>query len=185
MVPGLLAAAAPQFAGVRSFLDVGTGVGLLAIAAARTWPAAAVTGIDIWEPSLEIAAGNIKAAGLTDRVTVRRADVTSIDETGSYDCAWFPTFFVSEPVFGAAVPRLVRSLRPGGWLVLGRMAPPPDPVAQAASALRTIRGGGADFAAPRLASALEAAGCASVGALPRTGPAPMEFIVGQRPGSSG
>jgi hypothetical protein len=70
---------------------------------------------------------------------------------------------------------------PGGWLVLGRMAPPPDPVAQAASALRTIRGGGADFAAPRLASALEAAGCASVGALPRTGPAPMEFIVGQRP----
>ena len=181
MVPGLLAAA-PQFTEVRSFLDVGTGVGLLAIAAARTWPAAAVTGIDIWEPSLEIAAGNIKAAGLADRITVRRADVTSIDEAGSYDCTWFPTFFVSEPVLDAAVPRLVRSLRPGGWLVLGRMAPPPDPVAQAASALRTIRGGGADFTAARLASALEAAGCADVAALPRTGPAPMEFIVGQRPG---
>ena len=181
MVPGLLAAAAPQFAGVRSFLDVGTGVGLLAIAAARTWPAATVTGIDIWEPALEIAAGNIKAAGLADRVTVRHADVASIDEAESYDCVWFPTFFVSEPVLDAAVPRLVRALRPGGWLVLGRMAPPPDPVAQAASALRTIRGGGADFAAPRLVSALEAAGCADAGALPRRGPAPMEFIVGQRP----
>ena len=82
MVPGLLAAAAPQFAGVRSFLDVGTGVGLLAIAAARTWPAATVTGIDIWEPALEMAAGNITAAGLADRVTVRRADVTSLDEAG-------------------------------------------------------------------------------------------------------
>ena len=184
MVPGLLAAA-PQFTEVRSFLDVGTGVGLLAIAAARTWPAAAVTGIDVWEPALEIAARNIKAAGLADRVTVRRADVTSVDEAGSYDCVWFPTFFVSEPVLDAAVPRLVRSLRPGGWLVLGRMAPPPDPVAQAASALRTIRGGGTDFTAPRLASALEAAGCENTGALPRTGPAPMEFIVGQRPGSSG
>ena len=180
MVPGLLAAA-PQFTEVRSFLDVGTGVGLLAIAAARTWPAAAVTGIDIWEPALEIAAGNITAAGLADRVTVRRADVTSIDEAESYDCAWFPTFFVSEPVLDAAVPRLVRALRPGGWLVLGRMAPPPDPVAQAASALRTIRGGGADFAAARLVSALEAAGCADAGALPRRGPAPMEFIAGQRP----
>ena len=56
MVPGLLAAAAPQFTEVRSFLDVGTGVGLLAIAAARTWPAAAVTGIDVWEPALEMAA---------------------------------------------------------------------------------------------------------------------------------
>jgi SAM-dependent methyltransferase len=181
MVPGLLAAAAPQFAGVRSFLDVGTGVGLLAIAAARTWPAAAVTGIDIWEPALEMAAGNITAAGLAGRVTVRRADVTSLDEVGSYDCAWFPTFFVREPVLDAAVPRLVRALRPGGWLVLGRMAPPPDPVAQAASALRTMRGGGADFAAPRLVSALAAAGCVSAGVLPRTGPAPMQFIIGQRP----
>jgi hypothetical protein len=84
-------------------------------------------------------------------------------------------------VLDAAVPRLVRSLRPGGWLVLGRMAPPPDPVAQAASALRTIRGGGADFTALRLASALAAAGCTGVSTLPRTGPAPMEFIVGQRP----
>jgi SAM-dependent methyltransferase len=180
MVPGLLAAA-PQFTEVRSFLDVGTGVGLLAIAAARTWPAATVTGIDIWESALEMAAGNIKAAGLADRVTVRHADVTSIDEAESYDCAWFPTFFVSEPVLDAAMPRLVRALRPGGWLVLGRMAPPPDPVAQAASALRTIRGGGVDFTAPRLVSALEAAGCADAGALPRHGPAPMEFIVGQRP----
>jgi hypothetical protein len=61
------------------------------------------------------------------------------------------------------------------------MAPPPDPVAQAASALRTIRGGGADFTALRLASALAAAGCTGVSTLPRTGPAPMEFIVGQRP----
>jgi hypothetical protein len=54
-------------------------------------------------------------------------------------------------------------------------------VAQAASTLRTIRGGGADFAAPRLVSALEAAGCADAVALPRRGPAPMEFIAGQRP----
>ena len=50
-----------------------------------------------------------------------------------------------------------------------------------ASALRTIRGGGADFAASRLASALAAAGCASAAALPRRGPAAMEFLVGQRP----
>ena len=181
LVPGILAAAAPQFTDIRSFLDVGTGVGLLAIAAARTWPAATITGIDIWEPALQIATENVKAAGLADRVTVRRQDVTSVDETDSYDCAWFPTLFVSEPVLDAAVPRLARSLRPGGWLVLGRMAPPPDPVAQATSALRTIRGGGTDFDSARLASALEAAGCTNVTTLPRTGPAPMDYTVGQRP----
>src|SRR6516165_1301092 len=119
LVPGILAAAAPQFTDVRSFLDVGTGVGLLAIAAARIWPAATVTGIDTWEPALQIATENVKAAGLADRITVRREDVTSVDDADSYDCAWFPTFFVSEPALDAAVPRLARSLRPGGWLVLG------------------------------------------------------------------
>ena len=46
MVPGALAAA-PELGDIRSFLDVGTGIGLLAIAAARTWPNAVITGIDI------------------------------------------------------------------------------------------------------------------------------------------
>src|SRR6516164_1591874 len=108
-------------------------------------------------------------------------DVVTLDDTDAYDCAWFPTFFVTELVLEAAMPRLYRVLRPGGWLVLGRMAPPPDPLAQAVSTLRTIRGGGADFDAARLASALEAAGCTNVATLPRTGPAPMEYTVGQRP----
>ena len=122
-----------ELAGVRSFLDVGSGIGLLAIAAAGVWPQAAIVGIDVWGPSLE-----------------------------------------------AAMPRLYRALRPGGWLVLGRMAPPPDPLAQAVSTLRTIRGGGADFDAKRLAAALEAAGCTAVRAVPRQGPAPLDYIIGRR-----
>lgn len=52
MVPGALASA-PELTGIRSFLDVGTGtgIGLLVIAAARTWPEASVTGIDVWDDS--------------------------------------------------------------------------------------------------------------------------------------
>jgi cyclopropane fatty-acyl-phospholipid synthase-like methyltransferase len=54
------------------FLDIGTGVGWLAIEAAKTWPGMRVVGLDIWEPSLQLAATNISAEGLTDRVTLRR-----------------------------------------------------------------------------------------------------------------
>jgi hypothetical protein len=79
------------------------------------------------------------------------------------------------------MPRLYRAVRPGGWLVLGRMAPPPDPLAQAVSALRTIRGGGAEFDTKRLITTLEARGCAAVRALPRQGPVPLEYVIGQRP----
>jgi SAM-dependent methyltransferase len=180
MVPGALAAGAPELAGITSFLDVGTGVGLLAIAAARTWPAAAITGIDTWDPALRVAAENIKGAGLADRIVLRQENVADLDDPDSYDGIWFPTFFVTEAVLDAAVPRLVRSLTPGGTLVLGRMAPPPDPLAQAVGTLRTIRAGGADFDPERLTSALQAAGCTDIRSLPRTGPAPLEYILGRR-----
>ena len=78
------------------------------------------------------------------------------------------------------MPRLHGALRPGGWLVLGRMAPPPEPPVQAVSTLRTIRGGGTDFDAKRLAAALDAVGCTEVRVLPRQGPAPMEYVIGRR-----
>ena len=180
MVPAALAAAAPELGGVRSFLDVGTGVGLLAVAAAGVWPQAAVVGIDIWGPALDAAAANVRAAGLADRITIRDQDVTALDDVDAYDCAWFPTFFVTEAVFEAAMPRLCRAVRPGGWLVLGRMAPPPDPLAQATFALRTIRGGGTEFDAKRLITSLETAGCTAVRVLPRQDPSPLEYVIGQR-----
>lgn len=180
VVPGALAAAIPELADVRSFLDVGSGIGLLAVAAAGVWPRATVVGIDVWGPSLEAAAANVQAAGLGDRITLRDQDVATLDDKDAYDCAWFPTFFVTEPVLEAAMPRLHRALRPGGWLVLGRVAAPPDPLAQAVSALRTIRGGGADFDAKRLAAALESAGCTAVRVVPRQSPVPMEYVIGQR-----
>jgi len=180
VVPGALAAAVPELADVRSVLDVGSGIGLLAIAAAGVWPQATVTGIDVWQPSLAAAVNNIRAAGLSDRITIRDQDVVALDDSDAFDCAWFPTFFVTEPVLEAALPRLYRALRPGGWLVLGRMAVAPDPLAQAVSTLRTIRGGGADFDAKRLVAALEAVGCTAVRVVPRQGPAPMEYVIGRR-----
>ena len=180
VVPGALAAAVPELAGVRSFLDVGSGIGLLAVAAAGVWPQATVVGLDVWGPSLKAAAANVRAAGLGDRIILRDQDVVDLDDSDAYDCAWFPTFFVTEPVLEAAMPRLYRALRPGGWLVLGRMASPPDPLAQAVTTLRIIRGGGADFDAKRLVAALEAAGCTAVRVVPRQGPAPMEYVIGRR-----
>jgi Ca2+:H+ antiporter len=36
-------------------------------------------------------------SGLADRVTVRREDVTSVDEADSYDCAWFPPSLSANP----------------------------------------------------------------------------------------
>ena len=40
------------------FLDIGTGVGWLAIEAAKTWSGMQIVGLDIWVPSLELARTN-------------------------------------------------------------------------------------------------------------------------------
>jgi SAM-dependent methyltransferase len=182
MVPGSIAAAHADLADVGSFLDVGTGVGLLAVAAASVWPNAAIVGIDPWDASLERARANITQAGLDERVTLRPLSLTELDEVDTYDCAWVPTFFVGEDELERGVAPVVRSVRPGGWVVLGRMRPAPNPLAEAVVALRTTRSGGTTIDAKRAADLLEQAGCTDVHVPPPAGPSPLEFVLGQRPG---
>jgi 2-polyprenyl-3-methyl-5-hydroxy-6-metoxy-1,4-benzoquinol methylase len=54
------------------FCDVGAGVGALSIALCRTWPRLRVVGLEPWPPSLRIAEQEVSAAGLSDRIDVRR-----------------------------------------------------------------------------------------------------------------
>jgi protein-L-isoaspartate O-methyltransferase len=181
MIPGLLAGAAPELAGVRSLLDVGTGVGLLAVAATAVWPEATVTGIDVWEPSLERARANVERAGLTDRITLRHQDLAALDDSDAFDCAWVPTFFFDAAEMPQVVAAVVRAVRPGGWTVLGRYEPPADGVARAANDVHTIRGGGHTCSEDDAVALLKGAGCTSVRALERTWPVPLLFVIGQKP----
>ena len=183
MVPMLLASSHPDLAEITSFLDVGTGVGLLAVAAASMWPTATVVGIDPWEASLERAQANVAAAGLGDRVTLREQDLAALDDTDEFDCVWIPTFFLTEADLEKGLSAAMRALRPGGWVALGRMRPMPDPVAEATAGLRTIRAGGCTIETERAIELLENAGCVEVHAAPPVGPAPLELVLGRRPAS--
>jgi SAM-dependent methyltransferase len=181
MIPALIASAHPDLATVTSFLDVGTGVGLLAVAAANVWPNATVVGIDPWEPALERARPNIAQAGLEDRITLRRQDLAAFNDVDTYDCAWIPTFFLTEPVLEAGLATVMRALRPGGWVVLGRNRSTQDPLAAAIAALRWTRGGGGSLDDKVAVDLLEAAGCDEVHHVPPAGPVPIELILGRRP----
>lgn len=99
------------------FLDIGTGVGWLAIEAAKLWPGMRVVGLDIWEPSLQLAATNIAAEALQDRVAVRLQSVTDIEDEAAFDIIWLPSPFLSREVVENALPRVARALAPGGFLL--------------------------------------------------------------------
>jgi tRNA1(Val) A37 N6-methylase TrmN6 len=84
-----------------AFLDVGTGVGWLAIEAARVWPALRVVAIDIWEPALARARRNVAASGLEGRIEVRAQDVTARPERAAFALAWVPAPFFRAALAGA------------------------------------------------------------------------------------
>jgi ribosomal protein L11 methyltransferase len=67
-----------------SFLDVGTGTGVLAIAAAKLRPHASIEACDTDAEAVEIARRNAKANGVGERITFRVGSVD--DETASADC---------------------------------------------------------------------------------------------------
>src|SRR5262245_24008194 len=66
MVPTMLASD-PDLANVTSLLDVGTGIGLLAVSATNVWPEEKVVGIDVWEPALDRARAHVGEAGVEGR----------------------------------------------------------------------------------------------------------------------
>ncbi len=181
MLPPMIASAHPDLADVTTFLDVGTGVGLLALAATNVWPNATVVGIDPWAPSLERAKANVAHAALEDRVTLRSQALAEVDDVDAFDCVWIPTFFLTEAGLREGLPAVVKAARPGGWVVLGIDAPSPDPLAAATANLRYVRGGGVVLDADQAVVLLEDAGCVDAHAAALPGPAPIGLVLGQRP----
>lgn len=140
------------------FLDIGTGVGWLAIEAAKTWSGMQVIGLDIWEPSLELARTNIVAEGLQNRITLRRQSITDIDDEAAFNIVWMPSPFLPREVVISALPRIARALTSAGFLLFGMFASRPNPLGQALSELLTVRSGGHPWKFDELRNQLGAAG---------------------------
>lgn len=187
-VPPLIASVAPTLDGLSDalardgarILDIGSGVAALSISCCRVWPTASVVGVDPWEPAMKLAAKNVAEAGLEDRITLRAVAVEDITETDSFDLAWMPAPFLPRSVLGSSVPVVARSLRPGGWLVLGRYAAPKDALLEALADLRTVRGGGTPLSDDEAVALLEQGGLTNVRSVPSDWTAPIRCVAGQR-----
>lgn len=88
-IAGLLPEAVQKLAGrgwrPTRILDVGTGSGCLAIIAARAYPEAIVDAVDISTAALEVAAANVAAYDLDDRVQLLQSDLFSSVAAIKYD----------------------------------------------------------------------------------------------------
>ena len=91
-----------------------------------------------------------------------------------------PAPFLPRSALEAGIPAVTVSLRPDGWLVLGRYAAPPEALPEALADLRTIRGGGTPLSDDEAIALLEGGGLSNVRAVPSDWPAPIRFVAGQR-----
>lgn len=164
-----------------ALLDVGVGVGGIAIAMARAWPRLRVVGIDPWRPSLAIARANVQTAGLDARIELREQSAQELSDTRAFDLALFPSFFIAEAVIRAALVNVYRALRPGGWIEFAIQNPGPDSLTAALARLRTVLWGGHPWTTVEAESLLRQAGYTQVQTLPSGPTAPGVRIIGRRP----
>ncbi|MFN3614309.1 MAG: class I SAM-dependent methyltransferase [Rubrimonas sp.] len=102
-------------------LEVGCGTGRNMILAARRWPQARFYGLDISEQMLATAREKVAAAGLTDRITLARADATDFDPGSLFGKADFDRVFLSYslsmiPDWRGALRNAAAVVAPGGAL---------------------------------------------------------------------
>lgn len=181
----VLAAQRPELSEVLqrpgAFLDVGTGIGSLAIEAARSWPALRVVGIDPWEPALTLARKNLAHSGLVKRVELRPQRVERLEEKATFTLAWVPGPFISAEVVDRALERVRCALAPGGWLIFGLYPLPSAPLEHALTCLRIVLSGGHPWTSKEVEEKLRALVFDQIEAY---SPAPLiALVVAQRPKS--
>ncbi|WP_203335981.1 class I SAM-dependent methyltransferase [Nocardioides limicola] len=98
-------------------LDVGCGGGWSSIALARAYPGATVLGVDIDQPSIDLAVTNARDAGVSDRVRFVCQDAAALpDATVDVAFAFECVHDMPRPVEVLSAVR--RTLAPGGSLVV-------------------------------------------------------------------
>ena len=98
-------------------LDVGSGGGWSTIALARAYPSAVLQGVDIDEPSVEMARAHAAESGVGDRVTFTSGDAAALDTT-AYDVAFAFECVHDMPRPADVLGAVRRALKPGGVMVV-------------------------------------------------------------------
>jgi S-adenosylmethionine-diacylgycerolhomoserine-N-methlytransferase len=104
-------------------LEVGCGTGRNLIVAARRYPQALFTGLDISAEMLATARANVARAGLSGRISLVQGDATAFDAAALSAGAGFDRVFLSYtlsmiPEWQSALATAARALAPGGRLDL-------------------------------------------------------------------
>jgi predicted O-methyltransferase YrrM len=162
------------------FLDVGVGVGVIAIELCRAFPALRVVGLEPGAAPLAQARRNVAAAQLADRIELRQQGVEDLQDREAFDLAYVAQVFIPDGVFAAGLARVWRALRPGGWVSMPVISAAGEDLEAALSRLRNILWGGGVRLPEQVAEQTRAVGFTGVQVSPFLG-GTFRAILAQRP----
>jgi precorrin-6B methylase 2 len=163
------------------FLDIGSGVGAISIAACRSLPKLHAVGLEPQEASLDEACRHIAAAGLTERIELRKQRVEDMTDEEAFDLAFFPQMFMPDNIAIQGLQNIWRALRPGGWVLVPTMSVEGMDLQATVSRLRDVLWGGAARTPSRVEAMLTANRFASVGSFGSPAWGTVRVVAGQRP----
>ncbi|GAA4410121.1 hypothetical protein GCM10023168_29490 [Fodinibacter luteus] len=118
LLPRMPGSQAALQSGMSRFLDVGVGVAAIAARLCQIYPGLGCVGIDVLPEVLGLAANELTALGLADRVELRVQSVSELEDEEVFDLAWLPQPFIPRAALEAGVPLVHRALRPNRWVVV-------------------------------------------------------------------
>jgi hypothetical protein len=139
-----------------------------------------VVGLDVFPRALELARRTINDAGMTDRIEVRNQDVATLEDEGTFCLAWLPAPFIPRAVIGEGLRRMVASLVPGGWLMVGHGKFGDRGLSNALTRFQTVAFGGTALDGDQAQDLLRGSGLEHVATLPTPDGAPG-ITVGRQP----
>lgn len=106
-------------------LDIATGTGDLAILMSGLRPGSRITGVDLSEGMIEVGHRKVAARGLSDRITLRKADCLSLPfADATFDCVTAAYGVRNFENLAAGYAEMLRVLRPGGTIMILELSTP-------------------------------------------------------------
>jgi predicted RNA methylase len=124
------------------FLDVGTGIGGIALEAAATCPRLLIDCIDIWATALTLARQNVADSSYANRISISHSNVTELEPGQRYTVVWLPTMFMRRQTVERGLDRIIAASASGAYLIAAIYTVPSDPLSATLAKLRTLRSGG-------------------------------------------
>lgn len=164
-----------------SFLDVGTGVGTIAIQMCRIFSTLHAVGLEPQDAPMAEARRNVAAAGLEERIELRAQRIEDLADREAFDLVWLPQIFLPRAVLESGLRRAWAALRPGGWIILIAYSTPGMDLDAAVGRLMNVLWGGDPLYPEQVAELLGTADFASTQIMPVLPGNVSRLIIGRRP----